>query len=301
MHADDISGPYVIEGDCDDASSVATDDAPDADAPFPNKDFASDQELRAAVEAFVASTTFKICDNSRTRSAANLPTKWLKEMFQQTTGTVKYSGHLYCNHKKESCVGGGECTWGVPYKLQQNGTWTVLTEGVCWDHNHDVSPSTCPRPSASGIVHLRSVEDLSMEHKASILSYLETGIGVKRLRARFRAKYEGYELRARVCRTIKTQFLRAKYGADRHQIDLLLKKLQKDCNPAAGGVCTITHHENMEIAELYFQLPLLRAVGQYFGKLSVIDMTHNTNMYERNQATLNVSILNPCRLVCPKP
>ena len=94
MSADDISGSYVIAGDDDDASSVATDDAPDADAPFLNKDFASAQDLRAAVEAFVSSTQFKMCDNSRTRLAGDLPTKWLKEMFQQTTGTVKYCGYF---------------------------------------------------------------------------------------------------------------------------------------------------------------------------------------------------------------
>jgi hypothetical protein len=45
----------------------------------------------------------------------------------------------------------------------------------------------------------------------------------------------------------------------------------------------------MEIAEVYFQMPLLRAVGAYFGTFSVIDTSHNMSMYERNMATFNVS------------
>ena len=170
-----------------------------------------------------------------------------------------------------------ECSWRVPYRLQQNGNWIVLKDKCCWDHNHDLSLSARPPPSASGLVHLRTVDQLNQDHKALILQYLEAGLAIKRIRHLFRARFQGFELRARVCKTVKTQFLQRKFGADRHQIDKLLQKLQTECNPLAGGVCSITHFENMEINEIYFQLPLLRAVGQYFGKFSVIDMTHNTH------------------------
>jgi len=146
-------------------------------------------------------------------------------------------------------------------------------------------------------VHLQTIDQLDQEQKALILQYLEAGLGIKRIRHLFRAKFLRFELRARVCKTVKTKFLARKFGADRHQIDKLLNKLRTECDPAAGGVCSITHFENMEINEIYFQLPLLRAVGQYFGKFSVIDMTHNTTMYARNQATFNVSTLNARHLV----
>jgi hypothetical protein len=55
-----------------------------------------------------------------------------------------------------------------------------------------------------------------------------------------------------------------------------------------GGVCSITYEESMEIAEMYFQMPLLRKVGEFFGKFSVIDMSHNMSMYERHMGTYNV-------------
>jgi hypothetical protein len=44
----------------------------------------------------------------------------------------------------------------------------------------------------------------------------------------------------------------------------------------------------MELGELYFQMPILRSTGIFFGRFSVIDMTHNLTMYDRNQATFNV-------------
>ena len=298
MEASDISGPFVIDGEDDDRSSVATDDAVNVDALFPDKEFATFQDLRTSVEAFVSSSPFKMCDNGRSNPATNLPTRWLKQMFAQaTSGTVKHSGHLYCSHQSAGCDEPLDCTWRVPYRLQKNGTWSVLKDRSCWNHNHDVSISARPPPSASGLVHLRTIDQLDQDHKALILQYLEAGLGIKRIRHLFRAKFLGFELRARVCKTMKTQYLTKTFGADRHQIDKLLHKLRTECNPAAGGVCSITHFENMEINEIYFQLPLLRAVGQYFGKFSVIDMTHNTTMYARNQATFNVSTLNARHLV----
>ena len=283
------SGPYVIGGEVDDASSVATDDDAAADA-FPNKEFAVLDDLRASVQSFVSHQSFKIGDNPRTRKVKDLQTKWLKAMFEghDPQDSVRYSGFFYCMHKHDECGQSAQCKWRVPYKLKQNGTWISISDGCCWEHSHDVSASVRPLPSASGLVHLRSVNELSVEHKATIVQYLDAMLTIKRIRALFRQKFIGFELRARTAKSVKQQYLAQKYGADRHQMDKLLEKLQQDCNPAAGGFFKITHFESLELCELYFQMPLLRAVGQYFGKFSVIDMTHNTTMYQRNLATLNV-------------
>jgi hypothetical protein len=177
----------------------------------------------------------------------------------------------------------------VNYKLQQDGNWIVCKGTSIWNHDHDLSLlSSTARPAPSGLVHLKLVAQLSVEHKAAIVAFLESGLTVKCIRFKFRAKFPGFELRARCCKSVKQSYLKDKYGTDRHQMSKFLEQLKTHCNPNAGGVCVMTYHENMDVCELYFQMPMLRAVGQYFGKLSVIDMSHGMSMYERNMATFNV-------------
>ena len=268
-----------------DASSVASDDEPSPPV-FPDKEFASFEELRDSVAAFGGLVSSQIGDNSRTASCTSLPTAWLRSMFSNAKGSVRYSGFLYCKCKQQQCDESVVCTWKVPYRLEQNGRWKVCN--CNWIHNHDASMLSNLAPSATGLIHLRSVDDLTVEHKAYIISCLDCGISIKSIRFRFRGHFVGYELRARCAKVVKTQYLKEKYGADRHQITKFLEKLQADCNPQAGGVCEITYHENMELGELYFQMPILRSTGMFFGRFSVIDMTHNLTMYDRNQATFNV-------------
>lgn len=160
-----------------------------------------------------------------------------------------------------------------------------------WSHSHEVSMLAPNVPSVSGLVHLKCVHQLSVEHRQAIISFLEAGLTVKVVRFKFRAKFPGFELRARCCKTVKTGYLKDRYGADRDQMSKFMQQLYHDCNPTAGGVCDITYAENMELGELYFQMPLLRKVGECFGKFSVIDTSHNMSMYERQMATYNVKIL----------
>lgn len=271
--------------DNDDASSVASDDEPSPPV-FPDKEFASFEELRDSVAAFGGLVSSQIGDNSRTASCTSLPTAWLRSMFSNAKGSVRYSGFLYCKCKQQQCDESVVCTWKVPYRLEQNGRWKTCN--CNWTHNHDASMLSTLTASATGLIHLRSVEDLTVQHKTYIISCLDMGISIKSIRFKFRGHFPGYELRARCAKVVKTQYLRDKYGADRHQVTKFLEKLYADCNPQAGGVCEITYHENMELGELYFQMPILRSTGIFFGRFSVIDMTHNLTMYDRNQATFNV-------------
>ena len=273
--------------DEDDASSVATDEdrSPVEQVAFPAKEFYSFEDLRCAVSAFSRLAHGQIADNSRCAKKDALPTQWLRSMFPETRGSVKYSGFFYC-----TCNPGSDCEFKVPYRLLQNSCWAVLSSAV-WSHSHEISMLAINEPSVSGLVHLKSVNQLSVEHKQAIISFLEAGLSCKVIRFKFRAKYPGYELRARCCKTVKEGYLKERYGADRDQMSKFMQQLHHDCNPAAGGVCDIIYAENMELGELYFQMPLLRKVGEYFGKFSVIDTSHNMSMYERQMATYNVKIL----------
>ncbi len=270
----------------DDDSSVASNDPNDPPLvleSFPKKEFPTFDDLRGSVLSFARLAPAQVADNSRCATkVAYLPTKWLKEMFPSIQGSVKYSGFLYCR-----CNHAQNCDWKVHYKLQRNGSWSVQETSV-WTHNHELDMLSTNAPGASGLVHLKFVHQLSVEHKRAIISFLEAGLTVKVIRFKFRAKFPGYELRARCCKTVKATYLKDKYGTDRHQMSNFMQQLQKDCNPAAGGVCSITYDESMEVAEIYFQMPLLRKVGEFFGKFSVIDMSHNMSMYERHMATYNV-------------
>jgi hypothetical protein len=283
LEASEVSACFapVVDGE-EESSSVASDD--DAPASFPDKGFSTFDDLRSSVLAFARLAPVHISDNSRCATKVeNLPTQWLRKMFPIVQGSVKYSGFFYCriNHS---------CEWKVHYKLLQNGCWTVVSQNTVWIHNHELSMLSQNVPAASGLVHLKRVQDLSVQHKTAIISLLEAGLTIKLIRFKFRAKFPGYELRARCCKTIKEAYLKEKYGADRHQMSMFIQQLNRDCNPDCGGVCDITYFENMEIAEVYFQMPLLRQVGQYFGNFSVIDMSHNMSMYERHMASYNVSI-----------
>jgi len=241
------------------------------------------------VLAFTGLAPSQMGDNSRTAIPTNLPTLWLRTMFASATGTVRYSGTFYCKCKMPHCDRQVDCTCKVPYKILQSGRWKV-SESRDWTHNHDLSMLSQNSASASGLVHLRLYAQLTVEMKAAIIGYLDAGLSIKTIRFKFRAKFLGFELRARTAKVVKVQYLKERYGADRHEITKFLEKLQTECNPQAGGVCDMTYHENMELGELYFQMPLLRSVGCYFGKFSVIDMTHNLTMYNRNMATFNVRI-----------
>ena len=270
----------------DDASSIASnDDEPLVAQSFPKKSFSNFEELRASVLSFARLAPSQVADNSRSATKVDsFPTKWLRDMFPNVQGSVKYSGFLYCK-----CKHGHNCNWKVHYKLLQNGFWAVQEHSV-WEHNHEMDMLSGNVPAASGLVHLKNVSQLAVEHKAAIISYLDAGLTVKVIRFKFRAKFPGYELRARCCKTVKEGYLKDRYGADRHQMSLFMQQLQRDCNPAAGGVCAIAYEESMEVAEIYFQMPLLRKVGEYFGKFTVIDMSHNMSMYERHMGTFNVTL-----------
>jgi hypothetical protein len=269
----------------DDESSVASDDvaSPALFAEFPDKEFSTFEDLRDAVGAFAGLAPCYIGDNSRRLKCEKLPTQWLRNMFSSSQATVKYSGYLYCRCKES------QCEWKVNYKVQQSGRWAVCKKSSCWTHSHDLSMVSKNLPAASGLVHLKSVDQLSVEQKNAIISFLDAGLTVKCCRFKFRSKFLGFELRARCCKTVKNAWLKEKYGADRHQMTQFINQVKRDCNPDAGGVFEINLYENMEIAEVYFQMPLLRAVGAYFGTFSVIDTSHNMSMYERNMATFNVS------------
>jgi hypothetical protein len=271
----------------DDADVASDDDTALSDsAVFSQKVFPTFDDLRGSVMAFARISAAQMADNSRCATSVEmLPTTWLKKMFPIVQGSVKYSGFLYCR-----CNHSGSCEWKVNYRLLQNGSWAVLPTSV-WTHNHELSMLSANAPCASGLVHLKQVNQLSIEHKNAIISFLEAGLTVKVIRYKFRQKFPGFELRARCCKTMKTNYLKEKYGADRHQMSKFMQHLKTHCNPLSGGVCHIEYYENMEIAELYFQLPLLRKVGEYFGKFSVIDTSHNMSMYDRQMATFNVSIL----------
>ncbi len=284
-------GQEACQEDAEDSSSVAS-DADDVGldnaqpASFPAKEYVTFEDLRGAVLAFSRLSHGQIGDNSRcSKTVEGLPTKWLKELFPEVRGSVKYSGFFYC-----TCMQSSDCEFNVPYKLSQNKSWSVLPSAV-WSHNHDVSMLDPNAPSASGLVHLKTINQLSVEHKQAIISYLDAGLTVKVIRFKFRAKFIGFELRARCCKTVKLAYLRDKYGADRDQMSKFMQQLSHDCNPEVGGVFDISYCENMEIAEIYFQMPLLRKIGEYFGKFSVIDTSHNISMYERQLATFNVRIL----------
>jgi hypothetical protein len=286
--ASDVGALFAAsEHDGDDESSVASDvhDAVSDSIAFPtDKEFATFEDLRSSVMSFARLSPAQIGDNTRCATSVEfLPTQWLKKLFPTVQGSVKYSGFLYCRCDHS-------CEWKVNYKLRQNGSWAVLPTSQ-WTHSHELSMLSANAPCASGLVHLKYVNQLSVEHKTAIISFLEGGLSVKVIRFKFRQKFPGFELRARCCKSIKTNYLKDKYGADRHQMSKFMQQLKSHCNPMSGGVCDISYYENMEIAELYFQLPLLRKVGEYFGKFSVIDASHNMSMYERNMATFNVSIL----------
>lgn len=278
---DDDDDASSVEGDLHDSSTAAS---------FYAKTFPTFEELSSSVAAFAGiKHSFTLSDNSRTATVSRLPTDWLRTLFANTGADkrVKYSGYLYCPHKPSVC------TFKVPYKLNASGNWSVL-ESAVWEHNHDVHPTAPNLPSLSGIVHLFSVENLSVAHSASIFSYLDAGLSVKMIRRKFREKFPGYEVRARVVKTMKSRFLLQKYGCDRHQINELLKQLQQDCG-GLGGTCHIEHSQSLELEKLFFQLPLLREVGRFFGIFSIIDATHNMTMYERQLATFNVSSLSTIR------
>ena len=289
----EMFGQQACLEDADDASSVASDvddvgsgNAQPQPASFPAKEYVTFEDLRGAVLAFSRLSHGQIGDNSRcAKTVEGLPTKWLKNMFPEVRGSVKYSGFFYC-----TCMQPSNCEYNVPYKLLQNKSWSVLPSAV-WSHNHEVSMLDPNAPSASGLVHLKTINQLSVEHKQAIILYLDAGLTVKVIRFRFRTKFIGFELRARCCKTVKEAYLRDKYGADRNQMSKFMQQLSHDCNPSVGGVFDIIYCENMEIAEIYFQMPLLRKIGEYFGKFSVIDTSHNISMSERQLATFNVRIL----------
>jgi hypothetical protein len=291
---DDGGHPYPVPASAadqhdDDASSVEEECQLPSTASFAyDKAFPTFGELSSSVAAFAGIThSFTPSDNSRTATRSLLPTQWLRTLFANIgdSKAVKYSGYLYCPHK----CGSGDCPFKVPYKLDVSGNWKVLPSAV-WAHNHDVHPTAANLPSVSGIVHLFSVDDLSVPQSSSIVNYLDSGLSTKLIRRKFREKFSGYEVRARVVKTMRERFLREKYGGDRHQINELLKKLQEDCG-GVGGTCLIEHSQELELERLFFQIPLLREVGKYFGIFSIIDTTHNMTMYDRQLATFNVSAL----------
>jgi hypothetical protein len=300
----DPDNPVIV--DCDDDESSVEAELQDAEtSKFPyEKVWPTFPELLACVSAFASMThAFTICDNSRRLFPSKLPTKWLRGLFRDANDSVavKYSGYLYCSYKDENCQ---FCCFKVPYKLTNTGNWQVL-ESAVWQHNHDVQPAIGDPRSFSGIVHLFLISDLTVEHRAAIFNYLDAGLSVKMVRRKFREKFPGYEVRARVVKTVKARFLQCRYGGDRHQINELLKKLSEECG-APGGTCHIEHSQTLELEQLYFQIPMLREVGQFFGSFSIIDTTHNTTMYDSELATFNVrplfffeflSILKFCRLL----
>ena len=287
-----LSGGFQPDNvDDDDASSVDSDDDPLIATYSYDKAFSTIEELSSHVAAFASTThAFTLCKNGRTAKPGNLPTTWLKNMFRSHDPNVPvmHSGFLYCPHTLvDASESKQSCTWRIPYKLNGNGCWHVLETACVWDHNHAVSPDSLRVQSATGIIHLKVLDDVSVPHRAFVINYLGYGSSIKLLRRKFREKFPGYELRARVAKTIKTQYLRERYGCDRHQINELLQLLSKECG-GMGGVCHIEHSQQLELERLYFQLPMLRAVGQFFGKFSIIDTTHNMTMYDRQLATFNV-------------
>ena len=171
----------------DDGSSIASnDDEPVVAQSFPKKTFPNFDDLRASVLSFAR----LVADNSRYASKVeSFPTKWMREMFPNVQGSVKYSGFLYCK-----CKHAHNCDWKVHYKLQQNGFWVVLETSV-WEHNHELDMLSGNVPAASGLVHLKNVSQLALEHKTAIISFLDAGLTVKVIRYKFRAKFPGYELR----------------------------------------------------------------------------------------------------------
>jgi len=281
----------IEEDDDDDASSVdsQTQSLP-ATYSF-DKTFPTIEDLSSHVAGFAHIThAFTLCKNSRSAKPGQLPTVWLRKLFcnHDPNVPVKHSGFLYCPH---TVVGAAEdkqpCSWRIPYKLNVDGCWQVQAQGCVWDHSHAVSPDVQRAQSATGITHLKVLADVSVPHRAFCISFFEYGSSVKLLRRKFREKFHGFELRARVAKTIKTQYHKERWGGDRHQINELLQLLSKECG-GMGGVCHIEHSQQLELERVYFQLPMLRAVGQFFGKFSIIDTTHNMTMYDRQLATFNV-------------
>ncbi len=88
--------------------------------------------------------------------------------------------------------------------VPKNWRWKK-TKNCDWAHNHDASMSSTNTGSASGLVHLRLVAQLSVEQKSAIMSYLDSGLSIETIRFKFRAKFVGYELRARTAKVIKMQ------------------------------------------------------------------------------------------------
>lgn len=286
--AREVAGLFV-DFNADDASSVATDHTDEVvdNLAFPDKQFSTFEDLRHAVAAFAGLNLCHIGDNSRRLKCDKLPTQWLRDLFSSSKGSVKYSGFLYCTCKESDI----ECQWKVNYKILQSGMWKVCDRTSVWTHSHDLAMISQTRPAATGLVHIKLVHQLSVEQKNTIISYLEAGLTVKCCRFKFRLKFPGFELRARCCKTIKVAWWKDRYGADRHELTRFIEQMKRDCNPDGGGVFEMQLYENMEIAEFFFQMPLLRAVGLQFGTFSVIDMTFKTSMYDRNMATFNVSFL----------
>jgi hypothetical protein len=272
----------------DDASSVEVEMDDQAAFCF-DKAFPTFQDLVSSVTAFASIThSFTPRDNGRSLSVSRLPTLWLKNLFSNTDPSklVKYSGFLYCPQK---CDSNEPCSFKVRYKLNAAGSWQVLDTSV-WGHSHNVAPLAHGLQTVSGIVHLASVDDVTVDKRAAIINYLDAGLSVKMIRRKFREKFPGYEVRARVVKTLKGQYLAEKYGCDRHQINELLTMLKRDCC-GPGGTCYIEHGQSLELEKLAFQIPMMRSVGKCFGKFSVIDTTHNMTMYDRQLATFNVRAL----------
>lgn len=101
----DFDQAFPVSVEEDDASSVGTTDEMDVHADqackeFPDKEFPTFDDLRASVSAFSNVGFSQMGDNSRCLPSPSLPTSWLRRMFLDVRGSIKYSGFLYCKCKQ---------------------------------------------------------------------------------------------------------------------------------------------------------------------------------------------------------
>ena len=280
------TGPQDASGqqgasDSEDSDSVSSEEYDEdeaapmvADADVVNQvvlggNFATFDDLKKACEA---RCSCKLSNNNRMESISRAP-QWAKDALPGLTSYL-ISGTLYCYHPfNENALqqkwARTSCTMRVQYSFRKDLRLHVTHLNV--DHNH--SHSSPVSYGTSGMKYIKDGAALSVDECSTIKTWLLGRMTTRCVRYNFRKQYPGCDVARRVVRKLRAAVCKAD---DPHAMDRLLQFLA-DCEQA-GGVGQVKH-TNMRISSIVMQHPLMRKVGQCFGKVSTGDGTHNTSKY----------------------
>jgi hypothetical protein len=194
------------------------------------------------------------CKMSNNKRTTRSPPQWFKKEYPDVQ-VAWLNGTLYCHQPKQ------EHDAFVPWAKTTchcHARYSLCSDTLRWrlgsllaTHNHDIATSSCA-PSATGLVHIRSAEQLSQDMIRSIINWFDAKINTKEIRFHFKAKYPDHNIKAPVIRSLRTQYKQR--NAPNNGMDALIEQLR--LWDEQGGVGKF-QYANLQITGIQFQVPFL--------------------------------------------